>query len=322
MSIRVLNDADLAEVLTTRDVVRTIEQSLRARSEGSFVSPPRFHVPAENGSLAITSGGETKGACVVGFFASFWGSKDMPGPPPEIRQVAGVFDSESGALKGVIVGGGVMSLRTGAMGAVAIKYLSRPDSRRLGILGSGIQARFAIDAAAVVRQFELVKVYSPSQSHREAFAEEMRPKVDLDIRPVASAEEAVRDSDVLICCTSSNSPVFEVGWLKPGAHVTTIGPKYTSGYELPMEAAEKSDVIATDSFAQVDGHYSQYGRYFLADTPHRARMVELGDIVAGTAPGRASPNQMTLFCSVGLGGTEIVLASEALRLAEARGVGG
>jgi alanine dehydrogenase len=100
--------------------------------------------------------------------------------------------------------------------------------------------------------------------------------------------------------------------LRPGTHVNTIGPKFEDTHELSPRVAEKSAIVATDSLAQVDAYPRPF---FLAGTPARERMVELGEIVAGRRPGRTSPDDVTLFCSVGLAGTEVVLADAALMLA-------
>jgi len=229
-----------------------------------------------------------------------------------------VFDSDSGAFKGAIIGGLIGAMRTGAIG-VAVKHMSRPDSKVLGIIGSGFQAKTQLEAAASVRQFEAVRVFSRNAEHRQAFARQMGEKLSLSIQPVASAEEAVSSADVVICATSSIRPVFKSRWLKPGTHVTTIGPKWKLAHELEMDVAERAQVIATDSLAQAEAYRRRALfrdlPFFLTGTPEMERLVELSDMVAGNKPGRTSPEDITLFCSVGLAGTEVVVANEALRRA-------
>jgi ornithine cyclodeaminase len=126
-----------------------------------------------------------------------------------------VFDSDTGDFRGVIVGGHLGAMRTGAIGGVAIKHMARPDASRAAILGSGRQARTHLEAAAAVRHFASVKVYSPNATHREAFAREMRETLDLPVDAVVSAHEAVADADVVMCVTTSTTPVFDPSWLKP-----------------------------------------------------------------------------------------------------------
>jgi ornithine cyclodeaminase/alanine dehydrogenase-like protein (mu-crystallin family) len=227
-------------------------------------------------------------------------------------QVVVVFDSDTGDFKGVIVGGHLGAMRTGAIGGVAIKHMARPDASRAAILGSGRQARTHLEAAAVVRHFASVKVYSPNATNREAFASEMRETLDLNVAPVVSAQEAVADADVVICVTTSTTPVFDPGWLKPGAHVNTVGPRAQGESELDASIAGRVRVVATDSLRQLRSYATPY---FLADTPWMEAMVELGDIVVGKQTGRHSPDDITLFCTAGLSGTEVAVASEALRRA-------
>jgi ornithine cyclodeaminase len=216
----------------------------------------------------------------------------------------------TGALSGIIVGDLIGELRTGAIGGVAVKHMARPDSQILGIIGSGPQARAQLEAAASVLSFQKVTVFSRTAEKRERFAAEMSEKLAIEVRPASSPEEAVREADVLICATSSGTPVFKAEWLKAGVHINTIGPKFTVAHEIEIQVADRSRVIATDSLEQVNAYHPAF---FLSDTPHRQRVVELGDIVAGAESGRTSPEDVTLFCSVGLAGTEVVVAAEVIR---------
>jgi ornithine cyclodeaminase len=230
----------------------------------------------------------------------------------EHQQLVVVFDSRTGEFKGLVISKRIGALRTAAINAVAIKHMARPDAANLGILGSGFQARFHTQAALVAKQFKSAKVFSATASHREAFSKEMSSKTGLHVEAANSAQEVVEFADVLICATTSTTPVLEENWVKPGTHVNTIGPKFRGKSEVPYELAQKSQVIVTDSFQQVDG-YSE--PFFLSDTPERKRMIELSDVVAGKQKGRQSSKDITLFCSVGLAGTEVVVANEALNAA-------
>ncbi|HEX5313920.1 MAG TPA: ornithine cyclodeaminase family protein [Gammaproteobacteria bacterium] len=308
MTFPVLSDADVARTLAMSDAIRKIEDAFRERAEGTFVAPPRFHVAVERGALVFTAGAATKREKVIGF--RVYGA--FPDGSPDAAQLVGVFDSDTGDLKGIIIGHRIGAMRTGAIGGVAIKHMARPDSRILGVLGSGLQARSQLEAAVSVCSFETIKVYSPTIEHREAFAAEMAARLHRNVTAVASASEAVRESDVLICATISRSPVFPAEWLKAGAHVNTIGPKFENAHELDVAVAARSSVIASDSLAQIDA-YTQ--RFFLHGTPQRDRIRDLSEIVAGTREGRTSPADITLFCSVGLAGTEVVLANEVIRRA-------
>jgi ornithine cyclodeaminase len=312
---RILTDEDVSRALTMRQVIAKIEDALREKAKGTLVSPPRFEVKGGKGELVFTAGAATGNEKVVGFrvYPAF------PGSSTDEDQLVAVFDGDSGAFKGAIIGGLIGAMRTGAIGGVAAKHMSRPDSKVLGIIGSGFQAKTQLEAAAAVRQFEAVRVFSPNAEHRQAFAKQMGEKLSLNIQPVALAEEAVSTADVIICATSSIRPALKSRWLKPGTHVTTIGPKWKLAHEIEMDLAKRAQVIATDSLAQAKAYRRRALffdlPFFLSGTPEMERLVELSDIVAGNKPGRTSPEDFTLFCSVGLAGTEVVVANEALRRA-------
>jgi ornithine cyclodeaminase len=115
-----------------------------------------------------------------------------------------------------------------------------------------------------------------------------------------------------MCVTTSTTPVFDPRWLKPGAHVNTVGPRAQGASEVDASIAGRVGVVATDSRRQLR---SDAQPYVLAETPWMEAMVELGDMVVGQHTGRQSPDDMTLFCTAGLSGTEVAVASEALRRA-------
>jgi len=304
----ILTDEDIRSALEIETVITVIEKTLKAKAEGALVAPERFSVDAGPGRMVFTAGAEQKYTHSIGFRVY----ETFPDKTVEHQQLVVVFDSQTGEFKGLVIGKLIGALRTAAINAVAIKYMVRSDAANLGILGSGFQARFHTQAALVARKFKRAKVFSSMASHREAFSKEVSSETGIHIDAADSAKEVVEFADVLICATTSTTPVLDADWVKPGTHVNTIGPKFQGKSEIPYELAQKSQVIATDSFQQVDG-YSE--PFFLLGTPERKRMIELSEIVAGKQKGRSSNNDVTLFCSVGLAGTEVVVASEALRAA-------
>ncbi len=172
-------------------------------------------------------------------------------------------------------------------------------------------------AAAAVRKLQMVRVFSRNEERREAFARDMARDLGLAVEAADSARAVVQDADIVICATDSTQPVLEAGWLKPGAHINTVGPKSIGGHELPVEVALNADVVATDAPEQIRA----YGEpFFLDGTPAAERVVDLSSIVTSGRSVRTSGRETTLFCSVGLAGTEILVAArvlEALRRARA-----
>ncbi|MFY0804821.1 ornithine cyclodeaminase family protein [Peribacillus frigoritolerans] len=309
MSYQVLTDSDVLRLTRMKPVIEAIERVFREQANATLVSPPRFQLETENGNLVFTAGAATKTEKVIGFRVYDTYSNDHSGH----EQLVSVFDSVTGVFKGIIIGNLLGALRTGAIGGAAIKVMSRSDAEQLAIIGTGIQARTQVEAAIAIRDIKRVLVYSRNDINRKKFAEEMSEKLDMDVIPMDSPKKCVEKADIIICATNSRSPVIDADWLKPGVHINTVGPKSMNGHELPIEVAGKSSVITTDSLEQLCAYSTPH---FLANTPYEQNIVQLSDIITGKTPGRTSPNDVTLFCSVGLSGTEVVVAHEIMKLAE------
>lgn len=137
----------------------------------------------------------------------------------------------------------------------------------------------------------------------------MQCELGIDIQPVGSIKEAVHDADIVICATSSQSPIIKACDLKPGAHVNTVGPKTILGHEVGGDIAARAGIIATDSKEQTRAYAAPF---FLNGSGHEERMVELSDLMVGRVRGRMSEQEISLFCSVGLAGTGVAVAAALL----------
>lgn len=297
--MRVLDDGDVFEALSMAEAVATVETAFHEQAAGTLLAPPRFTVGAGDGQLVFTAGTARKRG-VAGFrvYETF--------PPAEGQtQLTAVWSSETGAFRGLHAGNAVAGLRTGAIGGVAVNYLARADAATVGVLGSGPQARLQATAVDAVRDIERLQVYSPTTSHREGYVDDVSDRVACEVTAHANPEVVVREADVLVVATDSTDPVFDTDWVSSGTHVSTLGPKRAHAHEVPLDLLGRADVVATDSLAQVEDDSA----FFLPD-PER-RLVELGACVAGDLPDR-SDDAVSVFCSVGLAGTEVVLADEVL----------
>ncbi len=303
--VKILSDDDLTGKALMPAAIDAVERAFLARASSTLVSPPRHHVSfGDLGDLVFTIGGTVGPQSIAGFrvYDTFKGRSGH-------SQIVAVWSPDDTGLKGIILGERLGSLRTGAIGGVAIRYLSRANACKVGILGSGIQACTQLEAAAVVRNLNQVRVHSRSPDNRNAFAREMEGRVGIAIDPVDSVEKAVEDADIIICATTSNSPILAARHLPPGVHVNTLGPKTLGRHEIALDIADVASSIATDSIEQTRAYTSPF---FLVGTQHEGRLVDLARIVGKQAAGRASDGDMTLFCSVGLAGTEVVVASAVL----------
>lgn len=208
-------------------------------------------------------------------------------------------------------------MRTGAGAAVASKYLARPDSKTVGVLGSGATARFALWAhAAAGWKPENVLVFSRSEEHRTAYVKEMGKLTGYEIEAAEEAEEVVRKADILITGTGSTSPALEASWVQPGTHVNAMGQRDEIDPQLFLRAYNVGDERA---IAIADGKLSVGIKAGVITDAHAH--AGLGDLVAGTKPGRVSEDQITLFDSSGLTIQDIAAAVHVYQRALESGIG-
>jgi ornithine cyclodeaminase/alanine dehydrogenase-like protein (mu-crystallin family) len=200
----------------------------------------------------------------------------------------------------------ITAVRTGASSAVATRALSREDSRVLTILGAGVQGRSHLDAARRVRDFDEIRVASRNHEHAQAFAEETGATA------VESFEVAVRGADVVCCCTHAAEPVLSREWLSPGTHVTSVGAAL-DGPELDPETI-RAGLLCVES--RVAFSPPPAGSFELQGLePERA--VELGEVLAGTRPGRTSEDEITVYKSMGHAVEDAAAAALVLERASA-----
>jgi alanine dehydrogenase len=278
--------------------VRAASRALVDAYRGVLAAPPRLHADFGERGLAFTAGGYVDGP--VGFRVyGLW--------PGDSDQAVLVWDG-NGRLAGCVVGTEIGARRTGALGGAAADALARANAASLGIVGSGVQAWTQLWAISAVRRLARVRVFSPTRENREAFARRAEVELGLSAAACDSAEEAVADSDLVVLATRSERPVIEADWIRPGTHVNTVGPKLASAHETPPELAESASTVVTDSPEQAPG----YGEPFF--TPRA--LTHLGGVLTGDSPGRISDEDINLYCSIGLAGSEVVLAETLLAIVE------
>jgi len=204
---------------------------------------------------------------------------------------------------------------------VGIDALAREDATTLAVIGSGAQARGQLRAAATVREFETVSVYSPTADHRESFAATMNERLDPAVAAVASSAAAVENADVVITASDSPKPVFDGDLLEPGAHVTAMGQYHPEKRELDTTTVGRATYVPDlrDRVMQDAGsfiHAVEEG-VVTEDGIH----AELGEVVAGEESGRESEEEITVFDSGGTGIETVAAAHLLYETAREKGLG-
>ncbi|MCO1618197.1 ornithine cyclodeaminase family protein [Micromonospora sp. CPM1] len=298
------SDDDVAAAVDAPLTVAAMRDALLAAYAGRLIAPPRASAPLDGGRMVLTAGHLT------GQWYGFR-SYDTFGHP-ESGQLVVLHDATTGAVRAIAVGEELGSRRTGGLGGVAVDALARADAATVGVVGSGRQAWTQVWAAAAVRPLREVTVYSRSAARREAFAARVRAELDVPARAVGSAAAAVRDRDVVVLATTSTAPVLDAADLAPGTHVNTVGFKQTDRHEFGTDLLDAADLLVTDS----PGQAAAYAPPMLAAVePYAGRLRDLGAVLAGAVPGRTTADQISVFCSTGLAGTEVFLLDRLARVA-------
>ncbi len=303
-----LRSDEVADLADPGDYVDAVREGYRQRGEGAPAEPRTRLDNADppgflTGYFAILP--ET-GAMGGYTYAAGFGSQDAHFFLP-------LFDATSGEPLALLDGASLNPFKTGAAGAVAVDALAREDASVAAVIGSGAQARGQLLATATVRNLDRVDVFSPTEAHREAFAAEMNEHLDATVGAVASSGAALEGADVVVTATNASDPVFDGDRLPDGAHVTAMGQYHPRKREVDETTVARS-VYVPDLRARIhqDAGAFMKAREAGAVTDEHVQ-AELGEVVAGTAPGRTDPDEVTLFDS---GGTGIETVAAAYMLFE------
>jgi ornithine cyclodeaminase/alanine dehydrogenase-like protein (mu-crystallin family) len=218
-----------------------------------------------------------------------------------------LFSTHSGEPLAIYPDGVVQRMRVGATSGLAAKYLARPDASEVALLGTGWQAGGQAMAIASVRSVKRIRCYSPTRERREAFASEMQAKLGIEIAPVATAQEAVRGAEIVLCATSSLEPVLWREWLERGMHVSSLSrleldPSVVGAADITCVHVRDADARIVRTVGADLARDTERRKAALADKIGQTARPELSDLLLGQVPGRRSDADVTLFLNyTGLG---------------------
>src|SRR5579884_2997176 len=350
-----LNNADVAQVLTMPLCLEALDGVFHELATGDAVGMGRIdlYVPAGQASVpyyrwAVMAGGSKRDGYVCARMLS--DMVDWPRVAGKVREnkyarqpgtfcgLLFLFSAADATPVAMLNDGILQHIRVGGGAGLGAKYLARPDSRVVGMIGSGGMARTYLEAFCQVRPIAKVKVYSPNAAHVRAFAAEVSERHQVEVEPVASARDAVRGVDIVSCCTSSNEPVFLAEWLEPGMHVTNltsadIEPGLYRAVDVALRAGEATprlESLPPDAsyaragfLASIAGQASERAVVPRLDLPTELiRLPTLTDLLAGRAQGRTADDQTTFFLNVGAIGAQFeAVAAAVYHRAREQGLG-
>lgn len=274
-----------------------MERALADFSTGKVLQPVRSILPVaeHHGFFGVMPAvyGDILGAKLVTLYPGNAGTA-----LPTHQGIIALLRATTGEPLAMMDGRLITEMRTAAVTAVAVKHLSKPDAKVLAILGSGVQARAHFAALRCVRQFEEVRVWSRNAVNAKLLAGEIGAQV-------MSAEEAVRDADVVVTVTHASEPVLLGRWVKPGALVNAVGAVGATNREVDDAAMQGAVVVDSREAARVEA-----AEILMAGA---AVYAELGEIVAGT---KAKPaDERVVFKSLGLAVEDLAAGRLVLKLA-------
>jgi ornithine cyclodeaminase len=281
--VLVLSEDDVRRLLDLDELIDALADAFVEVSAGGASVPPRVAAFVPERGLLAAMPGYAAGVLETKLVSVF------PGSEPSHQALIALFDDATGAPLAVMDGTHITAARTGAASALSTRLLAREDARVLAVLGTGVQARSHVAAVTRVRAFDEVRVAGRSPDRVRSLARETGGR-----RPAESFEAAVREADVVCACTDASSPVLRRAWLAPGAHVTSVGASQ-DGPELD-EATVRAGLLAVESRVAFEPYPA--GAHELQGLDPAAA-VELGELAAGTRPGRTSADQLTVYKSMG-----------------------
>jgi alanine dehydrogenase len=322
MEITVLNQDEIRELLPMDECIEVMEAILASLARGEVLLPLRQITWLPDGRSALATmpayAGHL-GAVGVKVITVFPGNE---GTELDAHQGAVLlFESERGRPLLLCDATEVTAIRTAAVSGAASKHLAREDAQDMAILGSGTQARSHLEAMLAVRDVRSVRVWSRSEEHANAFAERESDARGVRIEASRTARDAVRDADLVCTTTSSREPVLLGEWLAPGTHVNAVGFSGRAGRELDTEAVARSRLYVDrrESAVNEKGDVVIPLQEGAIDDDHI--VGELGEVLFGSAPGRSSPEEITLFESAGLAIEDLAAAHHLHRKAMEKGIG-
>lgn len=311
-----LTSEDVAGLATPAEYVDAVREGYRQRGQGA-AAEPRTKLASDDPKGMLTTYAAVlpdTGAMGGYMYDAGFGARDAWFMTP-------LFDADSGEPLALLDGASMNPFKTGAVGAVGVDALAREDAKTVAIIGSGAQARGQLRAVDTVRDLDTVWVYSPTPESREDFAGEMNERLNASVASVASSAAAIEGADIVITATTASDPVFDGESLEPGTHVTAMGQYHPEKRELDTTTVERATyVFDLRARAMHDaGSFIHAVEEGVVDEDHVH--AELGDVVAGSAEGRTSDEEITVFDSGGTGIETVAAAYLLYERAVERGLG-
>jgi alanine dehydrogenase len=313
MSILLITEDEVRQLLTMEMALDAVEEGLRRLALDEAQNVARARCQTDHAMEHVMAASAKTLGC-LGYKAYATSRKGS-------HFHIGLFDGKTANLVALIQADYLGQIRTGAASGVATEFMARPEASEVGVFGSGKQARTQLQAVCKVRKIRHVQVYSPNEENRRRFAAEMADVCQTEVDPVPRPEMAAEDKDIVITATTSREPVLNGHWIAEGTHINAIGSNFLGKAEIDAVAVRRCESIVVDSKDQARLEAGDFVQPLEEGSIHWADIHELGQVIVGRYTGRAHPQDVTLFKSLGIAIEDLAVAVQVLARAQAEGIG-
>jgi ectoine utilization protein EutC len=323
--IRILNEKEIRSIVSLdSSVIAAIETAFSELDNGNALVPPIMMIPVPDKTGEV----DIKSAYIKGYdqlavkVASGFFENPGLGLPSQSGQML-VISAETGFLQGVLLDNGYLTqVRTGAAGAVAAKYLAPQQVETVGVIGSGVQARFQMEALMQVRPFSTIRMFSlDSDADKDRYVRDMQKMLKVEVVKSASVEAVVNESNIVVTTTPARKGFIKAKWLHPGLHITAMGSDTEEKQELEADVLAKADLVACDLKSQSFRLGELRSALEQNVVTEDSAVVELGAIINGKTRGRIDDRQITVCDLTGVGVQDTMIAIKTLALANEGNIG-
>jgi alanine dehydrogenase len=306
-----LKEHDVEELVSVPEVIDALDAAFRDQAAGRAWTNPRNRLRLPGITLHMMAG------AIPGYF----GYKAYTVAAGKTQFFFFLYSAQTSEMLAMIEADALGQRRTGAASGMATQYLARPDATEMTLFGAGWQAETQLLAIDAVHTLKHVWIVNRTPDRLKAFIDKMQPQVKAQLARAKSAEEAVRQSQIVTTITTTREPVLKGEWLQPGVHVNAAGGNSLLRREIDDDVVMKSNRLVVDSIEQSRIESGEFLGIIETGRRHWEDFVELRDIVAGLKPGRTTPSDITLFKSGGIALEDVAIAKLVYERAVERGIG-
>jgi alanine dehydrogenase len=316
----IISEQDARALVSVEDVIAVVEKTFAAMARGVARNYPvvREVVGYQDAVYGVKTGCDTS-APILGLKAGGYWPHNLAKGLTNHQSSTLLFDPETGRASALVSANYLTGVRTGAASAIATKYLSRPDSAVLGIIGTGVQSVYQLRATLAVRPIRKVYAWDPSAENLVAFGRTVA-ELGLEYAPQTDRQAVAANADILITVTPSQQALVEKSWVRAGTHISAMGADTKGKQELDAALVAGAAVFVDEAAQAITIGECQHA-YNAGLLTEQSLRGSIGAVIAGLCDGRRTAQEITLFDGTGVALQDLVVADLAVRLATERGLG-